>query len=544
MAIARRLYLYGIAAIALAVWAVGAVRLLRELGMALWELLGRPAVIGDPEAFRARLSLSVALLLVGFPIWAVHWWLVERAVRMDAAEQRSAVRAAFLAAVLAATFGFWLASVVELVRLALLWLFGVSEPGVMSVPRVLDELAVLAVAGTLWLGHARLARKEQRDPQRRELADWLPRLYGYGAAATGLVVLVVAIANLLRIGLDAVLLPDAVTGTLRFALASAIGLLVGGILAWSVHWAEALSLVSASSPVAERELRSLVRWTYLGFIVFVSFLAVLVACAAVLDDVLAWMLGIPDGESRQRVRQLLDPVTWLLPAAFSWFYHRRVMQQEAAVLAGHPSAGPDWARGVSRFLVYLSAFASLALAVLGLGGLVGLLLQALIAAVTTVPLGTWRPDLAFQLPPAVVGGVAWLVLWRDVLERSLREPESERASLSRRVYLYGALGSSVLVILGTAGFVLYQLISVVLGIREAATALSEAAPAFGFTLVALGVLVYHGAVLRADTRAAAARPASMAVRLILRLPPESDVDAVIRELADHVPPGATLERAN
>jgi len=159
-------------------------------------------------------------------------------------------------------------------------------------------------------------------------------------------------------------------------------------------------------------------------------------------------------------------------------------------------------------------------------------------------LGTWRPDLAFQLPPAVVGGVAWLVLWRDVLERSLREPESERTSLSRRVYLYGALGSSVLVILGTAGFVLYQLISAVLGIREAATALSEAAPAFGFTLVALGVLVYHGAVLRADTRAAAPRPASMAVRLILRLPPESDVDAVIRELADHVPPGATLERAN
>ncbi len=544
MALARRFYLYGITAIALAVWAVGAVRLLRELGMALWELLGRPAVIGDPEAFRARLSLSVALLLVGFPIWAVHWWLVERAVRMDAAEQRSAIRAAFLAVVLAATFGFWLASVVELVRLALLWLLGVSDPAVMSVPRALDELAVLAVAGILWLGHARLAQKEQRDPQRRGVADWLPRLYGYGAAATGLVVLVVAIANLLRIGIDAVLLPDAVTGTLRFALASAIGLLVGGMLAWSVHWAEALSLVSASSPVAERELRSLVRWTYLGFIVFVSFLTVLVACAAVLDDVLAWMLGIPDGEIRQRVRQLLDPVIWLLPAAFSWVYHRRVMQQEAAVLAGQRSAGPDWARGVSRFLVYLSAFASLALAVLGLGGLVGLLLQGLIAAVTTVPLGTWRPDLAFQLPPAVVGGVAWLVFWRDVLERSLREPESERTSLSRRVYLYGALGSSVLVILGTAGFVLYQLIGVVLGIREAATALAEAAPAFGFTLVALGVLVYHGAVLRADTRAAAARPASMTVRLILRLPPESDADAVIRELADHVPPGATLERAN
>jgi hypothetical protein len=218
------------------------------------------------------------------------------------------------------------------------------------------------------------------------------------------------------------------------------------------------------------------------------------------------------------------------------------MREEAALLATRPVAGPDWASGVSRFLLYLSAFASLALGVLGLGGLVVLLLQAFIAFVTAAPLGTWREDLAFQLSVTVVGGITWLAFWRAVLVRLTREPEAERTSVSRRAYLYGTLGLSVLVLLGTAGFVVYQFIGIMLGLAEPVNALSDAAPALGFTLVALGVLLYHGAALVADTRATVPQRATVTVRLVLRLPPESDAEAVVHELTAHLPPGAVLER--
>ncbi|MCX2728337.1 DUF5671 domain-containing protein [Thermomicrobium sp. 4228-Ro] len=543
MAIARRLYLYGIASVALAVWAIGAVRLLRALASAAWELVARPAVVGDAETFRRQLSVSVALLVVGFPIWAVHWWLVERQAAADEAERRSAVRAVFFTVVLSISFSFWLASGIELVRLIVLALLGVAEPAGASVPRVLDELTVLLVAGTLWLGHARAAREEHRSVTRAGAADWLPRLYGYGAAGSGIVLLVVGTANLLRLGLDSLLVPTAFAGTLRYPLATQTSLLVGGAVAWALHWGEALVLVARPFPAADRERRSLLRWTYLGFAVFAGLAVMLVALAAFLHEVLRWVLGVPDGDVRERVRQLLDPLAWLLPVALVWHYHRRVMEEEATALAARPVAGPDWARGVSRFLLYLSAFASLALAVLGLGGLVGLFLQVLLAALTAAPLGTWREDLAFQLSVASVGGIAWLALWRAVLVRVAREPAAECASLSRRAYLYGTLGLSVLVILGTAGYVIYRAVGLALGLVQPLNALSDAAPAFGFTLVALGVLVYHAAVLVADTRAAVPQRAAVTVRLVLRLPPESDADAVVQELTTHLPPGAVLERA-
>ncbi|MFN3335961.1 MAG: DUF5671 domain-containing protein [Thermomicrobium sp.] len=543
MAIARRLYLYLVTAIALAVWATGTVRLLRALFFALWEFIAQPATAGDPEAFRRQLSVSVALLVVAFPIWAVHWWLLLRGIAADPTERRSALRSLFLTLVLLVTFGFWLSSGVELLRQALLGLLGVADPVQVSVPRALEELAQFLVTGALWLGHAQLARQERRTVPLEGAADWLPRLYGYGAAAAGLTLLVVGIANLLQTALDVLLTPAAVTGTQRFPLATFAAISIGGLAVWGLHWGEALRLVAGAFPAAERERRSLVHWTYLGLAVFAGLAGLLVALAAFLNATLRWMLGVPDGEVLQRLHQLLSPWTWAIPLVLVWWYHRVTMQREAAVLGLHPHIGPDWALGVTRLLVYLSTFAGLLLAVLGTGGLVGLLLRVLVAVATGTTLGNWREDLAFTVSLSVVGSAAWLALWREVALRTLRQPAEERTSLSRRVYLYGTLGLSVLALLGTAGYVVYQLISWLFGLFSLTSALSDAAPALGFTLVVLGVLASHLTVLMHDARAIAVRPVMQTVRLILRLPPESDVDAVVRELADHLPPGAVLERA-
>ncbi len=542
MAIARRLYLYLVAAIALAVWATGTVRLLRTLFFAVWEFLAQPATAGDPEAFRRQLSLSVALLVVAFPIWAVHWWLLQRGIVADPAERRSALRSLFFTLVLLVTFGFWLSSGVELLRLVLLGALGVADPARISVPRALEELALFLVTGALWLGHAWVAREERRTLSLEGPADWLPRLYGYGVATTGLTLLVVGIANLLQTTLDALLAPAAVIGSERVPLATFAAYSLGGLVAWGLHWGEALRLVAGAFPAAERERRSFVRWTYLGLAVFTGLVGLLIAIAAFLDAILRWILGVPDGEELQRLRELFNPWTWAIPLALVWWYHRRIMQREAKALAVHPRVGPDWALGVTRLLLYLSTFAGLLLAVLGTGGLVGLLMRTLVAAATNTTLGTWRGELAFAVSLSSVGGAAWLALWQEVALRTLHQPEAERMSLSRRVYLYGTLGLSVLALLGTAGFVVYQMISWLFGLVPLASALNDAAPVFGFTLVVVVVLVSHAAMLMRDARAFTARPMMQTVQLVLRLPPESDVDRVVQELADHLPPGAALER--
>lgn len=543
MIVARRLYLYVVSALALLVWAIGVVRTLRALAIALWESLARPPVIGDPEAFRRSLSVSIALLVVGLPIWAVHWWLVERKALTEEAERRSAVRALFLSLTCWVTFLVWLTSGQELVRLLLLALLGAGEAPDVSVPQALDQFVLLVVAGTLWWYHRSILWIDRRRVETAGAADWLPRLYRYGAAAVGLTALVAGTAGLLRAVLEAFWPGFVVFGSVRFWLAQWGSVLVVGVLAWGIHWMEAERSAAIPGSAGERERRSLVRWTYLGLAVFSGLVATLVAGAVALTHLLQWALGAPVDSPAQQLRQILDPLTWALPAALVWRVHQRIMARTGRAATASIGLGPDWAVGVSRLLRYLTAFAGLIFGVLGTGQLIGLAFEALVAAITGTTIGEWRSSLASAIALTLVGGGTWAWAWHEVLVRTAAEPVAERARLSRRVYVYGVLGSSVLVLLGTAGAVVYQLTAWVLGLTSLASALSGAAVPLGLTLAAGATLVFHLLVLRQDLAVIATRPARRAIRLILYLPPESDPELVVQELASHVPAGAQLERA-
>lgn len=542
MAIARRLYLYLVTGVALALWAIGTVRMVRVGLFALSDLFGTVALSGDAEMLRCTLSVSLALLLVGFPVWALHWWLIGRGIVHDRDEQRSAIRALYLVLVLWITFGLWLSSGHELLRLLFLAILGTREPGISMAGQAFEELALFLPVTLIWWYHWGTFRADHQRAERKGVADWLPRLYIYSATGVGLTVLVVAVAGLVRVGLDGLFPARAITGTLRLPLSTWIALLLIGLLAWGVHWGRALWSVSRREASAERESRSLVRWTYLGLVVFAALVSTLAAVVLVLNSLLGWMLSVPDGRGSEWVRQLLYPLTWAIPSFFVWGYHRRQLAREAALLAAQPVRGPDWAKGVTRFLQYLHAFAGLLFATAGVGGVVGLLLSALVAVLTGSTLGLWRSDFAFRVAVSLVGAGLWLVSWYGVLEQTRQHPVEERASLSRRVYLYVVLGMSVLTVLGMAGVVAFEFFSWLMGLQSFVQGMSDAAHPLGFTFVVSLVLAYHLAILRKDARSSAAQPALVTVRLILRVPAESDTEAIVNELSTHLPPGAVLER--
>ena len=108
---ARRIYLYLLSAISLGVLLTGLFLLLHVLLDVLG--IGRGAPIGDGGTDRQQLSVALALIGVGFPVWGVHWWLAERGLRPDAPradeERGSGVRALYLSVVLGAALvsGQW-----------------------------------------------------------------------------------------------------------------------------------------------------------------------------------------------------------------------------------------------------------------------------------------------------------------------------------------------------------------------------------------------------------------------------------------------------
>ncbi|WP_038039075.1 DUF5671 domain-containing protein [Thermorudis peleae] len=536
----RRLYLSVVAGVSLAVWATGAVLLLRQLVLAVWDAATGVVLFAGGTVWRQQLGVSLALVLVGLPVWALHWSWIERISAREPAERRSVVRALYQAVVLAVTFSTWIRSAVAVLAALLRAMLGAE--GVSDVaPLVQDGVPALLVSGGVWWFHRRWLRIDCQLAERRGAAAWIPQLYWYSATGTGLTLLVVGVALLLRAALDAVLPATVLVGSLHTAVSRALALSVSGLVAWGLHWPAVLQGTLDAAPADQR--RSAIHWGYLTVVVFASLATLLAALTVVLQVALGWIVGVSDGDTVARTRQILQPLTWLLPALLVWWYHRAVLRHEAAVNATLQPAGTDWFTNAGRVLRYGSAFVALLFAGLGLSRMVSLLVDALFALLVSQPVGSWRRDLAFGLAVAGSGSGAWLVFWRAILASWARDPSGERSSLSRRAYLYATLGVSVLALLGSAASVLARLLSWLLGAESAAVALTSSAPALGIMLVALMVLAYHGQVLRRDLREAGAAPAAGAtVRLVLRLPPGSDPEGVVQELAAHLPPGAQLER--
>ena len=109
----------------------------------------------------------------------------------------------------------------------------------------------------------------------------------------------------------------------------------------------------------------------------------------------------------------------------------------------------------------------------------------------------WKNPLSIGITLFAVGGAVWLAHWRQA------PATEERQSVSRRLYLWGALLGSVLAGLGYAVALVYSVLQQVL---QQNPRLNDVANLdFGHYLAALFVAVvvglYHWRVMRADTKA-------------------------------------------
>ena len=227
MLVARRLYLYFVAGVSLAVLATGLVNLL-ELGLqTLWEALtGTQVILQPPGAVRRELSLYSALTVVGLPVWLLHWWLAERLLapaRAEAeAERRSLIRALYFAVLLFVAFLLWANAALDLLSWAFEAILDVTEPFTMqpTAEFVIGQLAMLVVVGGIWIYHVWIVLRDRRAGALSGGADWLPRLYLYVGAAFGLVTLLVGASQLIQALVDALFgVGEVVAGDLRRTLA-------------------------------------------------------------------------------------------------------------------------------------------------------------------------------------------------------------------------------------------------------------------------------------------------------------------------------------
>jgi hypothetical protein len=555
MQTARRLYVYLMSGISLGVLVAGLSLLLTVLLETLGLRAGDP-LFGDEQAVRERLTLAAALTAVSLPVWAIHWIVAERSVRRDrpgaAAERSSALRGLYFAIAMGALLFALAASAAGLMRTLILAAVGESVD--FSDPA--GGLALMLVAGAAWGYHVWLRTRDWGVGPIVGAGAWLPRTYLYLSALIGLVMLLLGITSLLEL-VGRVLLDqppefvDDVGAWWASPLATATSQALVGAAIWIGHWWYANRLMADRTWRGASERPARLRLAYFVAVIVTGVIGVIAFLGTGSRHAIEAVLGVAEASGGTELAAVV--VHSLLSAALfglAWWVHARWLRLEAAILEL-----PGRIAAARRFASYAVSLVGLAVGAVGIGWLIGILIDVLLGGDRTlVGDGFWQRELAQSVPAAVLGSAVWIWSWSAVSRRYAQDPMVEAASATRRTSLLLVLGLSVLVGIASLGLILYRLFGTLFGVDLTGDPVSELSTPTGALIVAITVAAYHAIALRRDqalraqaeaaeaAEALAAPAAPSIITLRLSGPPDIDLDATLTQLRGQLPAGYQLER--
>lgn len=512
----RRIYIYLVALVSLEVIVWGVIGLARTI------LQGRQIGMGS------ALAGSLALTLVGLPVFLVHWGLAQRSAARDGEERAERVRAVFFHAALVGTLIPAVQSGMALINRLLVTLMGLPAASALvgGNQSSWDNLIALLINGLAAYYFYTVLQRDRRLPEalpglnevrRLYRVVWL--LYGLGLTILGVQMLVGYIlspaSGMIRAG--------------SAALANAVALLAAGVPLWLFTWR---AMQAGLDQPGERE--SLLRWVVLYLLALAGVGTVLTTAGLVLAVVLRKLLGdaITWNQVLINIRQ---PLSLAIPLGGVWAYYGGILQRQ---IEQTPETGR---RAALRRLYHyiLSAF--------GVGSVItGTILLSGYLVGTLVETSTIQiphtSQLANALAVLAVGLPLWLAAWRPMAAEARLEGDPgdhARRSPIRKAYLYLALFAGVIGSMVSAWRFLSPLFNVWFGSAQAD--LTQAALRnLAYLVIFLIFLAYHWIALRADGRAAAQALALRQTRFaVLILAPDEEflgaLQAAIQRQASHVP---------
>ncbi len=226
--------------------------------------------------------------------------------------------------------------------------------------------------------------------------------------------------------------------------------------------------------------------------------ATLVPTAIVLRTVLIWIFAGYNRTPLELLDMIAGPLAFIPAGAVIWWRFWHVIQAMEA-RAGVRAEGAT----VRRIYFYAVAATGLVLLWIGLVNVVQVILDALLTTRQAMNGPVWERPLATGVSLLVVGAPVWALHWRavqHVARRTDAEGAAERASLPRRIYLYGVAFAGAILILYYLAQVIYRIFLLILGDRSVALLSPELAEDLARTAIAAFLWGVHLIALRADGR--------------------------------------------
>ena len=478
----RRVYFYAVSFASLVVAVNGVVLILDYVVEALFG----PRVISGSQT---GLAVGMSLALVGLPLWAFHWRVVQRQSAGAAVERLSLVRKVYLYAVLGVSLGVLMAAAVQLLQ----WAMG------------LEELSgwpwgAAAAWGAVWAFHWTL---EEREGQATEEAAFVRSLYVYLASLAAAVLGVSGLAMIMD-----VLLSDAYDALFRESLylvgggvlsadsaRDALAYALVGLAVWGGHWLYA----------ARGDTASAVRGAYVFlFAILGGVLMSVTAAGTLLFRALGWALGAAVEPAADHFDVLPTALTALVIGVAAWAYHWSVGRRDAA------APGPWSARRTYDYLVAVVGLGTLAVGVGWLvhtaltpsGGAGGVPSPLVVESGAQLVMGRaqWWESFSLGATLLALGLPLWGYHWAAAQRRLAVDGQRERGSLERRLYVFAVLGAGAAALLIGGSALLFYLFRDALAADLSGDTLSDAKPALAALAAVALVAPYHWMVYLRDQR--------------------------------------------
>jgi hypothetical protein len=473
MSVTRRVFYYLIIIITLGIFAAG----LGQLLSLLFDITIRASYLTQVGGFafnQQQLSMGIAMLVIGGPLWYFFWRAVQRRVAGNAEEIGAGMRKLFLNLIIlvaaitaiqsASEFFKWLISGAPVAQ------FSSSAP------------ATLIVAGLIWYYHWRISESEG---QPSAIAKKLRRWYVYIMSGIGLIWLAAGIVMLVNAGVNSLITNNITLVSNPFwnnASQISIAWIVLGGLNWYFHWFR----------MAKDDLDSTLRQVYFYLLAILGgAVAGLVALTTTIYHLLFWLFNV---NALQNLQFLGWTIPTILVGAAIWSYHLRLVNEESTKVTER-KLSPE------RVHLYLMSFLSLGTLVSGLVILVGVLVYLLIGSLSTtltIDPAWWKNQLSICLAELIVGTPLWLYYWNRVIKRVSAGGLNEWRARSRRIFLYMVVVAAIIALVAGLVNIIYQILNGILQSKFGINVLRGSGWSIQTLVVAAPLLWYHWQFIRSE----------------------------------------------
>ncbi len=490
----RRLYFYLVALISLEVVLWGLINLLRSI---IDQTVG-----GSADA----LAQALALIVVGVPIFLIHWLWIQRNSARDPEEKTAGLRAVFLYGILFGTLIPVIQNLLALIDRGFLQTLHLTAQraivgGLQTWP---DNLIAILMNGIVALYFWYVLRREWRDLPEPDNFVGTRALYRYLWVLYSLFMMILGAQQVLSF---IFFLPSELLGDVgRETMINGLALLVIGTPIWFYSWR---TIQSALSGMTERE--SNLRLGFLYLLALGGVITVLTTTAMAIQIILARLLGTRMALA-DFVHQIGGPISVGLPLGVVWAYYGLWLNRHI-----ESTGEPVRQAGMKRPYFYILSALGLGGALIGVASLVQFMIDQLVGGAFVLN-DTLRSQLSSAISLIAAWLPLWLITWSSMQRQALAGGKAEkgistetlqmmaehaRRSIIRRIYLYLALFAGVIGGMSSAVSLVFVLLQSLLsghpGSDFVSTVLNDIQLLVWFSLL----LIYHLLVMRQDGRSSA-----------------------------------------